>query len=108
LRRRRLKSCGFYLSGNEDRLRNTESDSQLLSDYDQSAEARFGRALWRRTVDSLSQEQRQTLRLHFLDGYTFQEIAEKLGQSYANVRNHYYRGLEKLRQQLAPKASDGR
>ncbi len=26
-----------------------------------------------------------------------QEIAERTGQSYANIRHHYYRGLEKLR-----------
>jgi len=38
--------------------------------------------------------------LHFFEGYTFNEIAEKLGQSYANVRNHHYRGLEKLRKHL--------
>jgi len=106
LRRRRLRSLGFYLSGIEDKPRESESISSDLFHYDDCAEARFGRELWRKTVDSLSQEQRQTLRLHFLDGYTFREIAEKLGQSYANVRNHYYRGLERLRQQLAPKASD--
>ena len=29
------------------------------------------------------------------DGY-FQEIAEKTGQTLGNVRNHYYRGLERV------------
>jgi DNA-directed RNA polymerase specialized sigma24 family protein len=33
------------------------------------------------------------------------EIAEQTGESLANVRNHYYRGLEKLRCILGPDAS---
>jgi len=102
LRRRHLKGHGFYSSGIEDKARESEPLSRPVSDYEESAEARFGRTEWRRAWGSLSQEQRQTLGLHFIEGYTFQEIAGKLGQSYANVRNHYYRGLEKLRQHLAP------
>ncbi len=48
----------------------------------------------------LAQEQRETMRLHFFEGYNFAEIAEKLGQSYASIRHHHYRGLEKLRKHL--------
>lgn len=47
----------------------------------------------------LSDSQRQTLHLFFYEGYTFEEIATKLGQTVGNARNHYYRGLEKLRKQ---------
>ncbi len=50
--------------------------------------------------DALTDDQRNTLSLHFYEGYTFAEIAEKLGQSLGNVRHHYYRGLEKLREQV--------
>jgi RNA polymerase sigma-70 factor (ECF subfamily) len=50
----------------------------------------------------LSEDQRDTLNLHFFEGYTFAEIAVKLGQSLGNIRNHYYRGLEKLRKQMFP------
>ncbi len=49
-------------------------------------------------LNELSEEQRRTVRLHFYDGYTFQEIGEQLGQTYGNVRHHYYRGIERLRQ----------
>ena len=52
---------------------------------------------WKKVWDSLTEWQRETLRLHFYEGCTFAEIAEKLGQSYVNIRHHYYRGLEKLR-----------
>ena len=50
--------------------------------------------------DKLSPEQRQTLELHFFDGYTFHEIAERTGQALGNVRHHYYRGLERLRSNI--------
>src|SRR5689334_3872422 len=51
---------------------------------------------------TLSEDQRNTLSLHFVEGYTFAEIAAKLDQSLGNIRNHYYRGLEKLRKQMFP------
>jgi RNA polymerase sigma-70 factor (ECF subfamily) len=49
----------------------------------------------------LSESQRQTLHLFFFEGYTFEEIAAKLGQTIGNARNHYYRGLDKLRKQIS-------
>jgi RNA polymerase sigma-70 factor (ECF subfamily) len=53
-------------------------------------------------LDSLTDDQRNTLILHFFEGYTFDEIAAKLDQSLGNIRNHYYRGLEKLRKHIFP------
>jgi len=50
----------------------------------------------------LSSEQRVTLELHFFEGYTFREIAEKTNQPLGNVRHHYYRGLERLRTMIFP------
>ena len=50
-----------------------------------------------RLREQVSTEQREALEFHFFDGYTFREIAEKTGQTLGNVRNHYYRGLERLR-----------
>jgi RNA polymerase sigma-70 factor (ECF subfamily) len=46
----------------------------------------------------LSEQERTIIRLHFFDGYSFQEISEQIGQSYGNVRHLYYRGLDQLRQ----------
>jgi len=101
LRRRELKSHGFYLSGITDRPAECHQSGDRGAEYDQSVEGLFGRNGWREILGALTQEQRETLRLHFFEGFTFDEIAEKLGQSYANVRNHHYRGLEKLRKFLA-------
>jgi RNA polymerase sigma-70 factor (ECF subfamily) len=97
LRRRKLKSLAFQVSGIADNLHEVELRTISSPNYDQTVEGLFGRKGWRRVLESLSEEQRETLRLHFFEGYTFAEIAEKLGQSYANVRHHHYRGLEKLR-----------
>lgn len=56
----------------------------------------------------LSESQHQTLHLFFFEGYTFEEIAAKLGQTVGNVRNHYYRGLEKLRKQISDRKLPGK
>jgi RNA polymerase sigma-70 factor (ECF subfamily) len=101
LRRRQLKSLGFYAPGIAGKLWQSEIRTTSGTEYDQSVEGLFGRNRWRKVLGALTEEQRETLRLHFFEGYTFSEIAEKLGQSYANVRNHHYRGLEKLRKHLA-------
>jgi RNA polymerase sigma-70 factor, ECF subfamily len=61
-----------------------------------------GNALLNKLRKELSPEQQQTLELHFFEGYSFHEIAEKTGQAFGNVRNHYYRGLERLRSHIFP------
>ena len=49
---------------------------------------------------TLSEDQRKTLRLHFIEGYTLDEIATILGQTKGNIRHHSFRGLERLRKQI--------
>jgi RNA polymerase sigma factor (sigma-70 family) len=72
--------------------RPTRSGSQLRADWEN------GRL--QRGFETLSENQRQTLSLFFIEGYTFDEIAAQLGQSRGNVKHHYFRGLEKLRKEL--------
>ncbi len=100
IRRRQLNVIGFYASGIADTQQESIPQRYTGADYDQTVEALFGRNGWKQILNSLTPEQRETLRLHFFEGYTFAEIAEKLGQTYANIRNHHYRGLEKLRKYL--------
>jgi RNA polymerase sigma-70 factor (ECF subfamily) len=97
IRRRQLKSHGFYASPITDKSFENSSCGTKGTHYDNTAEGFFGRNGWRNVWDSLTEWQRETLRLHFYEGCTFTEIAQKLGQSYVNIRHHYYRGLEKLR-----------
>ena len=60
------------------------------------------RNLLNRLREQLSQEQRETLELHFFEGYSLREIAEKTNQALGNVRHHFYRGLDRLRSNLFP------
>lgn len=46
----------------------------------------------------LSDRQHETLQMFFFEGLTLAEIAEQTGEDVKNVRHHYYRGLERLRQ----------
>jgi RNA polymerase sigma-70 factor (ECF subfamily) len=96
-RRRKLKSLGFYEPIVDEKC--CAQSAELA--YDGTVEALFGRNCWKAIMEDLTHDQKRVLKLHFFEGYTFTEIAEKLGQSYANVRNHHYRGLEKLRSHLA-------
>ncbi|MFC5861815.1 RNA polymerase sigma factor [Acidicapsa dinghuensis] len=60
------------------------------------------RNLLNRLRGQLTQDQRQTLELHFFEGYSLKEIAERTHQKLGNVRHHFYRGLERLRSNLFP------
>jgi RNA polymerase sigma-70 factor (ECF subfamily) len=100
-RRRYLNSRHFYTRLDLD---DVESDSTALhasnERYEQSIEAVLGNGALEKMFQALSENQRQTLRLVFQEGYTLDEIAAELGQSRDNVRHHYFRGLEKLRKQI--------
>ena len=61
-----------------------------------------GKAILNKLRGQLTSDQQQTLELHFFEGYSFREIAEKRGQPIGNVRHHYYRALERLRSNLFP------
>jgi RNA polymerase sigma-70 factor (ECF subfamily) len=97
IRRRQLQSQGFYSSATTGTIAEASDLNAQGTRYDFTVEGCFGRNGWKKLWDSLTESQRETLRLHFYEGCTFTEIAERLGQSYVNIRHHYYRGLEKLR-----------
>lgn len=49
----------------------------------------------------LNEAQRKTIQMVFFEGMTLKEVAERTDESLSNVRNHYYRGLERLRGSLS-------
>ena len=65
--------------------------------YERSIEGSLGTEMLGRIEEALSIDQQKTLQLYFFEGYTFDEIAARIGQTAGNVRNHYYRGLEIIR-----------
>ena len=98
-RRRYLATRHFYArSESQDYVERVVGKMTIEDDY--SPEAVFGRNGLEKVFAALSDDQRETLRLYFFDAYTLAEISGKLGQPLGNVRNHYYRGLEKLRDQM--------
>ncbi|WP_263377870.1 RNA polymerase sigma factor [Granulicella paludicola] len=99
-RRKSLISRGHY--------KTDQFDEELVpSDVGvPSTDAIDGRAMLKRLRSTLSGDQCLTLEMHFFEGYTLREIAEKSGQSLGNVRNHYYRGMERLRSGLFSEKHD--
>jgi RNA polymerase sigma-70 factor (ECF subfamily) len=98
-RRRYLTSRQFY-ARMEIESNTVHMVGTPTAEGDYSAEAVFGRNGLSKVLKSLTDDQRETLCLHFFDGYTLAEISQKSGQTLGNVRNHYYRGLDKLRRQM--------
>ena len=100
-RRRHLDSRHFYTQVDLEDVGNELSGPGTRAErYEDSIEEVLGRVGLRNVFGVLSEIQRQTLGLHLLDGYTFEEIATKLDQTRGNVKHHYFRGLEKLRKQI--------
>jgi RNA polymerase sigma-70 factor (ECF subfamily) len=106
-RRRYLQSRHFYtrldLDGNEDL-----ADSREGKEAGELQSRLVGNTTIGGLLQTLTPDQRNTLMLYFFEGCTFAEIAVKLDQSLGNIRNHYYRGLEKLRRQMFPGKLPGR
>jgi len=97
-RRRYLTSRHFYT-----RLDLDDTTSELVdprTGAGQIEDSIYGTDGLQRVFETLSENQRQTLHLFFIEGYTFDEIAAKIGQSRGNVKHHYFRGLDRLRKEL--------
>lgn len=57
--------------------------------------------LVREVLATLSPSQRTTIELIAFEGLTFEEVAAQTGESVANSKHHYYRGMMKLRECLS-------
>jgi RNA polymerase sigma-70 factor (ECF subfamily) len=92
-RRQHLQGREFYKSTELE-----EADSLPVE-----AHATFGmssleiKQLVRKSMVALPEEQRSVIEMASYQGLTMREIADRTGDSFANVRHHYYRGLQKLR-----------
>lgn len=100
-RLRYLKSRHFYTRVDLEDIENQLSDSVIGNGSREFAEeGLLGSSGMSKILDALSDDQRETLRLFFVEGYTLPEIAVKLDQTHGNVKHHYFRGLEKLRKHV--------
>lgn len=55
------------------------------------------RSILQVAFSELSEQQRLTLSMFFVEGYSLREISSHLDETLANTRHYYYRGLENLR-----------
>jgi RNA polymerase sigma-70 factor, ECF subfamily len=101
-RRRYLIRRNFYANQDCEQDALGQAQAPAVPFYDDGLEAHFGRDGLKRAFAELSEEQRETLRLCFFEGFTIAEIAAQLGVSEGNVRHYYYRGLAKLRKYCGP------
>ncbi len=101
-RRRYLTARHFYTHLDLDQAADRVCDVPSKTGRENSVDGVLERReAWETWLAELSESQRQTLQLFFFEGYTFEEIASKTGQSVGNARNHYYRGLQKLRKHIS-------
>ncbi len=100
-RRRYLTSRHFYTQLDLDDMASEIADPRTSAGhFEDSIDGRLGNGGLQQAFEALAENQRQTLRLFFIEGYTFDEIAARLGQSRGNVKHHYFRGLDRLRKEL--------
>jgi RNA polymerase sigma-70 factor, ECF subfamily len=93
-RRQHLNSRDFYNNKEiEEALESRPSETHTtfrLSSEDT-------KQLVRQSMAALSATQRSVIEMACYEGLTMREIADRSGDSFVNVRHHYYRGLQKLR-----------
>ena len=100
-RRRYLTARHYYQGINLDDATGQHADPKsTLRNMEESIDIGLGNEGLSGVFSALSEDQQRTLRLFFIEGYTFDEIAAKLGHTRGNVKHHYFRGLERLRKAL--------
>jgi RNA polymerase sigma-70 factor, ECF subfamily len=94
-RRKQLQVRHFYANTDLATIKDTlpTEEVSIIASHE-------AREVIQRGLQTLSPEQKRVLQLAYFDGFTMKEIAEETGESLGNVRHHYYRGLDKLRDQL--------
>lgn len=54
-------------------------------------------AMLRSGLEQLNERERRTIEMACFEGLTLKEISQRTKEALSNTRNHYYRGLKKLR-----------
>jgi RNA polymerase sigma-70 factor (ECF subfamily) len=104
-----LMTIAFNLSREELRRKRRRPETQLDSAadaaqpraVDDQSRAELRRDL-SRALELLPIDQQEVVRLHFVEGLSFEEIGEKLGASAGAVRVRAHRGYTALRNLLSP------
>jgi len=95
-RRKQLQVRRFYASTDIAAIEDT-----LLIEGASIPASHEAREIIQRALQVLSPEQKHVLHLAYFEGLTMKEIADETRESLGNVRHHYYRGLDRLRDHLS-------
>jgi RNA polymerase sigma-70 factor (ECF subfamily) len=95
-RRKQLQVRHFYASTDIAAIEDT-----LAADGAAITASHEAREIVQGGLQALNPEQKRVLHLAYFEGLTMKEIAEETGESLGSVRHHYYRGLDRLRDQLS-------
>jgi RNA polymerase sigma-70 factor (ECF subfamily) len=93
-RRRQLKSRHFYSTVE---ISEVQDSITITSPAVSAVENRH---FMNKVLTVLGASQKQVLELACYDGLSLRDIADATGEKLANVRHHYYRGLQVLRARL--------
>lgn len=99
-RKAHLSRRGFYSGTDIDSLDDTLPGQ---NDLEREIGARLDFSQLQGAFEDLTHMQRQTLEMFYFEGMELREISERLHEPFGNVRHHFYRGLERLRQSPAVK-----
>jgi RNA polymerase sigma-70 factor (ECF subfamily) len=94
LRRRYLQIRRFYSA--EELLQAQELRANTSADVLGMNSSEWGCCV-EKGLGALGSKQRQAIELVHFGGHTLQETSEIMGETLANTRNHYYRGMKALR-----------
>jgi RNA polymerase sigma-70 factor (ECF subfamily) len=93
-RRQHLNARNFYNSTGIEAVETEFSGTTLTHASFNGGEIK---RLVQQGLATLNSSQKRVIELASYSGYSMREIADKTGDSFENVRHHYYRGLKKLR-----------
>jgi len=96
-RRRHLERQQFYFQGN---VNVAEAQSYPIAHSARFSTGEISR-LVRQALRLLNPKQQLAIKLVYFEGLTLGEAARSTGETSAAMRNHYYRGLMKLREFMA-------
>lgn len=104
--RKYLSRFLFPVSESVEEYNTDNMDLIVYHDSMQQVEQSYWNGYFKDAFKSLTEEQQITLRLHFFEGLTINEIANSIGKTRGQVRHFYYRGLESLRAYMEKRQRD--
>ena len=97
-RRRYLMTRLYYYRANGESEKRLDAAAAGTSRADWLTDQNHRRSVLESAFKALTERQRRVLILHFYEGFSLREISAQVGEDYGNVRNHLYRGIDRLRE----------